>query len=246
MNSRKLSWRLGAMLCGALMLGACEGENLFDNQSNPFIEPDVAVFAPDVVLAGDTVIVSVSATAALNVQKIFVSMRGAFSKDTTIQTAALRSVSGSVKFGLPFIVPDNEIVIAAQSADVSGRLSRVRSDTIQVVGPTGPVNGPTITGLIAPDTTRAGRTVDVRVQAQGSLPINQLTFRFRGAANQTITVPVNNLTNVVSDAQIAVPDGATDNVLTVSVVARYVNGQFSQITPLSEKSITVFPKVTSP
>jgi hypothetical protein len=188
--------------------------------------------------------VSFGATAALNVQKILVSMRGTVSKDTTIATAPTRSAAGSVKVALPFVISSNELIITAQSGDMSGRLSRVEQDTVQVVGPSGPVTQPTITGIIAPDTTRAGRTVDVRAQAQGMLPINQLQFRFRGAANQTLTVPVNNLTSAVADAQIAIPDGATDNVLLITVVARDVNGQFSQLTPASEKSVIVYPKNT--
>jgi hypothetical protein len=245
MNTRKLSWRFGAMLCGAVMLTACEGENLFDNSSNPFIEPDVAIVAPDVALAGDTVIVSVGATAALNVQKIVVSMRGTVSRDTTIVTAPTRSATGSVKVALPFVISSDQLIITAQSSDVSGRLSRLRQDTIQVVGPSGPITQPTVTGIIAPDTTRVGRVVDVRAQATATLPINQIQFRFRGAANQTITVTVPNQTNAVADAQIAIPDG-TDNILTVTVVARDVNGQFSLLTPQAEKTITVFPKLTSP
>lgn len=244
MNSRKLSARLGAVLCGAALLAACEGENLFDNESNPFIEPRISIVAPDVAEAGDTIIVSFGASAALNVQKIVVSMRGTVSKDTTLVTAATRSATGSVKVALPFVISNDQLIVTAQSGDVSGRLSRLEQDTIHVVGPSGPVTQPTITGIIAPDTTRVGRTVDVRAQAQATLPINQIQFRFRGAANQTITVTVPNLTNAVADAQVAIPDGATDNILNVTVVARDVSGQFSLLTPQSEKSITVFPKIT--
>ena len=50
----------------------------------------------------------------------------------------------------------------------------------------------------------------------------------------------------IADAQISIPEGVTDNVLIVSVVARDVNNQFSLLTGASEKTITVFPKVTSP
>jgi len=242
MNSSKLSWRLGALLCGALVLGACEGENLFDSESNPNIEPQVAITAPDVVSAGDTVTVGVSASAALNVQKIVVSVRGTVSKDTVISTSLARSASANVKLALPYVISSNEMIVTAQAADVNGHVSRLRMDTVQVVGPSGPITQPAITGIIAPDTTRVGRTIDVRAQAQATLPINQIQFRFRGAANQTVTVAVPNLTNAIADAQIAIPDGATDNTLTVTVIARDVNGQFSLLTPQSEKSIQVFPK----
>jgi hypothetical protein len=246
MNMRKLGCRFGAVLCGAVMLTACEGENLFDNSKNPFIEPQVEVLAPDVADGGDTILVNVSASAALNVQRMLVSMRGAVSKDTLIITGAVRTASANIKVFVPFVVTSNEIIINAQVADVSGRVSRLLSDTILVVAHTGPVNGPTILGINAPDTTRAGRVVDVRVQAQGSLPINQLQFRFRGAVNQTITVPISNQITAIADAQVTIPDALLDNTLTVSVVARDVNNQFSLLTGVAEKSIQVFPKITSP
>ena len=66
MNSMKLSQRLGALLCGAALLTACDGENLFDNSENPFITPQVQVLAPDVVEAGDSLTVNILASAALN------------------------------------------------------------------------------------------------------------------------------------------------------------------------------------
>jgi hypothetical protein len=246
MNSIKLSQRLGALICATALLTACEGENLFDNSENPFITPHVQVLAPDVVEAGDSIVVNVSASAALNVQRMVLSMRGAVSKDTVITTGGQVSASANVKAIVPYIVSSDMIIVTAQAADIAGRLSSVLTDTIFVVGISGPTNGPVITGIIAPDTTRAGRIVDVRAQAEGALPINQLQFRFRGAANQTITVPVNNLNSVIADAQISIPEGVTDNVLIVSVVARDVNNQFSLLTGASEKTITVFPKVTSP
>jgi hypothetical protein len=132
MKTRKLSFRIGALFCGALVLGACEGENLFDNQSNPFVEPRVEVFAPDFAMAGDTVIVSLTATAALNVQRIAVVLRGAVNKDTLISTGQVRTASAAVKIGVPSLPPSNIVLIAAQAADQSGRLSRQVADTIQV------------------------------------------------------------------------------------------------------------------
>ena len=132
MNSSKLNWRFGAVLCAALMLGACEGENLFDNSSNPFIEPKVELFAPDFAFAGDTVVVSLTATAALNVQRIAVVMRGAVNKDTLINTGAVRTASGAVKLGIPALPPSNMVLISAQAADASGRLSRAATDTVQI------------------------------------------------------------------------------------------------------------------
>jgi hypothetical protein len=130
MSSMKL--RLGAILCGALVLGACDGENLFDSSSNPFIEPTVEVFAPDFALPGDTVIVSLTATAALNLQRISVVMRGAVNKDTLLTTGSTRSTVASVKLAVPTVPPASMVLITAQASDASGRLSRLAVDTVQV------------------------------------------------------------------------------------------------------------------
>ncbi len=132
MNSKNLSWRLGILLGGVVLLAACEGENLFDNQANPFIEPQVELFAPDFAFAGDTIIVNTTATAALNVQRIVVIMRGAVNKDTLINAGNTRTASGALKVGVPAVPASNVILISAQAADASGRLSRQIADTVQI------------------------------------------------------------------------------------------------------------------
>ena len=131
MNTRTTSrWVMAAALCGVVLSAACEGENLFDMQANPNLTPRVEVFAPDFVYAGDTVSVSLSATAALNVQRISVEIRGAVTKDTVITTAAAPCVNAIVMVATPLVLQANMMLINAQVTDVSGRLSRAVADTV--------------------------------------------------------------------------------------------------------------------
>ena len=133
MNMKRTArWSALAALCGVVLLAACGGDNLFDAEQNPYIEPQVDVFAPDFVFAGDTVIVNVTASAALNLQSIAVIMRGAVNKDTLITTGSLRAISSSVKIGVPLVPTSNAVLISAQAADATGRLSRPAADTVQV------------------------------------------------------------------------------------------------------------------
>ena len=81
MNLSYKPWRWGsvALIGGFMLLAACDGENLFDSDQNPFLEPRVSVSGPNGAFAGDTIGISVTASAAVNVQRIDISIRGAVS-----------------------------------------------------------------------------------------------------------------------------------------------------------------------
>ena len=134
MNTKgKSRWAMAAALSGMVLVAACEGSNLFDTQAAQNTEPRVQVFAPASVFAGDTVTVNLSATAPLNIQRIEVSMRGAVTKDTLILTAAVPSMNAVLKVGTPAVLPTDMVLISAQVADLSGRLSRTAADTVMVL-----------------------------------------------------------------------------------------------------------------
>jgi hypothetical protein len=120
-------WRWGAVaLVSAVMLTACDGENLFDSEQNPFLEPRVSVSGPSGAFAGDTIGISVSASAATNVSRIDVAIRGAVNKDTSITPAPAQNVSAIVKVALPEFLADTLVYISAQAADAQGRVSKLR------------------------------------------------------------------------------------------------------------------------
>lgn len=133
MNWTKL-WRGNsvALISGFVLLTACGGENLFDADQNPFLEPRVSVSGPSGALAGDTITIAVSASAAINIQRIDVSIRGAVSKDTLIAPTPALSVFGSIRVGIPAVLTDTLIFVAAQAVDARGRASKVSMDTLTV------------------------------------------------------------------------------------------------------------------
>jgi hypothetical protein len=134
MKTKKISrWGIAAALCGVALVAACEGENLFDADSNPFIEPRVSLFAPVFAEPGDSVTVSLQASAALNLQSIAFVARGAVTKDTLIITPAARAATGSVKLGIPASPATSTVVVSAVAIDARGQASTAATDTVLIV-----------------------------------------------------------------------------------------------------------------
>lgn len=221
MNSMK-PWRWGALALVAVMLTACDGENLFDSDQNPFVEPRVSVSGPDGAFAGDTVAISVSATAATNVSRIDVSIRGAANKDTSITTTPAQSVSAVVKVALPAILTDTLLYVTAQASDAQGRVSKVRADTLVVLGP------PSIVSVERPDSLTAGSTVTLRVRAFGSRRITQLDIAARGALNRDTAIVISPPQNdVTRDITFTIPSSPADTMLRLGISARDISGLVS-------------------
>lgn len=230
-----------AFVAGLLFLAGCEGENLFDNEQNPFIVPRVAVSAPDFAFAGDTFAVSLTSSAGLGVQQVELSLRGAVNRDTVIISS---TGAATVRIGLPVAVTDTVLIAFAQTVDKTGRRSVVRADTVRIFGPSAPAAAPIVLSIAALDSTRAGRTLDVRADVRGSVPLRSVIFRFRGAADKVETVEVTtNETRVLADASVSIPATATDNFVTVTVVAVDVLGNVSALTAASTKNVLVSPPV---
>ena len=134
MNTKRTSrWALAAALCGAAGLAACGGDNLFDMQANPNVQPTVSVFSPAFVSAGDTFTVNVQATAALNLQSIAVQVRGAVTKDTLIVSAPARTATASLRLTVPAVPTSTSVLINAQAVDVHGQASPQAADTVLVI-----------------------------------------------------------------------------------------------------------------
>lgn len=222
MNLRSLNhwrWGAGTLIGGIVLLVACDGSNLFDSEQNPFLTPQINLSAPSSAFAGDTMVVSVSAASAVNISSIQVSVRGAAQKDTTITVAPARSVSASVRIGLPTILTDTLIFVAAQATDQNGNVSKVRADTVSVLGP------PAIVSVNGPDSLALGATQSISVRAFGSRRISQISFALRGAVTQDTTIfivpPRNDVTQVLA---INVPAVPADTSIRLSVSARDVSG----------------------
>ena len=72
------------LLLSAAILGACEGDNLFDGNADDF-QPVASISAPDQVVAGETIGIRVDGAAASGVAQLSISMRGIVSRDTVIE-----------------------------------------------------------------------------------------------------------------------------------------------------------------
>lgn len=222
MNLTRLStwrWGAGVLLAGIAVLSACDGENLFDTDNNPFITPQIQISAPDGAFAGDTIGIAVSATAAVELATIAVSIRGAITKDTTIITASERSVSALVKVALPEILTDTLIFISAIATDRNGNVSRVRADTVSVLGP------PAIVSVTGADSLSPGQTATLRIRAFGTRRITQMDITMRGAVNRDTTIFIVPAVNDASvNLPITIPAAPTDTSVRVTIVARDVTG----------------------
>ena len=231
MNLTRLStwrWGAGALLASIVVLVACDGENLFDTDNNPFITPQIQVSAPDGAFAGDTIGIAVSATASVELATIAVSIRGAITKDTTVITASQRSVSALVKVGLPAILTDTLIYISAIATDRNGNVSKVRADTVSVLGP------PVIVSVNGPDSLSLGTTSTLQIRAFGSRRIAQFDVAMRGAVNRDTTIFVSPPQNDATvNLGLSIPAAPSDTSVRVTIVARDATGLASAPTTVN-------------
>jgi hypothetical protein len=225
MNLNRMSrWRLGAgaLLTGIVLLVACDGSNLFDNEQNPFITPRLTLSVPDGAFAGDTIGIAVSATAANDISSIDISVRGAVSRDTTL-TVTGRSVSATFKVALPEILTDTLLFVTAVARDINGNVSRTRTDTVSVLGP------PSIISVNGPDSLSLGATQTITVRAFGARRIAQFDVTVRGALNEDRTIsvvpPLNDVTQAIS---FQIPAAVPDTALRISIVAKDITGLSSR------------------
>jgi hypothetical protein len=204
------------------LLVACDGSNLFDNEQNPFITPRLTLSVPDGAFAGDTIGIAVSATAANDISSIDISVRGAVSRDTTL-TVSGRSVSANFKVALPEILTDTLLFVTAVARDVSGNVSRTRTDTVSVLGP------PSIISVNGPDSLSLGATQTITVRAFGARRIAQFDLTIRGALveDRTISVvpPLNDVTQAIS---FQIPAAVPDTSLRITIVAKDITGLSSR------------------
>jgi hypothetical protein len=106
MNLKMLGRRSATtLLAGLIVVLACDGENLFDPDQNPFLEPSVVVSAPASAFAGDTIDISIEANASGSVARIDVSFTGAVTRDTAIIPTPAAEISTILEAALPLKLP---------------------------------------------------------------------------------------------------------------------------------------------
>ncbi|MEX0892050.1 MAG: hypothetical protein WEB88_07750 [Gemmatimonadota bacterium] len=220
---------LAASALSALMvLGACDGDNLFSGDS-PTLQPRIVeVAGPGSAVAGDTIGIRVTAAAPREVTEINFSVSGAFSRDTLITIASPASqVTELISLALPTTVQDSILVVQASAVDRIGAVSRIYTDTVIVVGP------PAVQVVGAPDSARVGTAFTFTITASGGRPISTLLVSASGAFTEDQTITISPSSRTVSrEVTLSVPDVVQDTVLRLAVAARDESGLTSPATVL--------------
>ena len=205
--------------------------------------PTATLTAPPSASPGGNLLLSVRATAMRQVASIRLELRGAVNRDTTIAiNPPQSSVTRDVSILLPGDITDPTLTVRAFAIDRAGVVSSaaVATSTATVNIPLG---APVIVSLTSADSTRGGRTFDVRVVARGIRPLTRIDVKFRGAVDQEFSFPVTpNRNEVTQDAQVSIPLVVNDTLITVTATAVDVSGAVS---PLSSRTARV-RDVTAP
>lgn len=165
-----------ALLTGALVIGACEGDNLWSGNSESAQPKVVGIVAPSPVYPGDTIQVQVSAYGSRQIASIQLSLGGAVTRDTSVTIASpSASVVASVSLALPNFFTDTLLLIRAVAYDKTGAASRMRSDTSTAVAP------PAVADFSGPDSVRAGQPLALSVHAVGVRPITKVHVWLKSA-----------------------------------------------------------------
>ncbi|HEY0304218.1 MAG TPA: hypothetical protein VGC44_04555 [Longimicrobiales bacterium] len=179
-------WGLAAVAAGILVLAACDGTNLFDQDQNPFVEPRVNINAPDTAYTGTTINVVFGAAAPMDVNRIDVSVAGAITIDSTFSPSPADSVNATLAIAVPPTVTVPMLIITAQAYDRQSRASRVRQDTVFIAAAVDTTT-PTVTAT-APAASAAGLVLPIRLVASDNVNLAQIGFAAVNPAGDTIGV----------------------------------------------------------
>jgi hypothetical protein len=190
------------LLC-ATVLGACEGDNLFQggDLTGP---PQVQILsAPGSVQPGQAVDIEVGAVGTEGIDQISIKLSGGVDMDTTLTiTPAVTSVRQIVRMTLPTLVYDTLLQITASARDQAGE----RVESSQVVPF---VVGPPVVSLVAPLSTWAGALMQVEVNAHAMRMVSEIRVELRGAVVLDTTVALSPQVNVTEYVAIRLPGEVT-------------------------------------
>ena len=192
--------------------------------------PTLTLTAPVSASPGGTLDLRAVAASLRQVSQIRVQLSGAVSRDSVIDISPTRvNVDQPISFRLPGDIQDSTLTVRAFAIDRSGATSPTQTAVVRI-----PLGAPVILSLTTPtDSTRGGRTLDVRVVARGIRPLTRIDVRFRGAvdADRSITISPERL-DVTQDVSVQIPLDVADTTLTISATATDVTGAVSPISSL--------------
>jgi hypothetical protein len=117
------------LLLSALVVSACSGDNLFSGESSA-VRPTANIFAPSIVVSGDTFQVQVFAEAVRGITRIDVGLIGAFFMDTTMfVNGSAINATPVFRFRAPDVFFGDALVVQARVIDRRGLSSAITADT---------------------------------------------------------------------------------------------------------------------
>ena len=201
-----------ALISGAILFGACQGDNLWSGSSETTQPKIVGIAAPAEVYPGDTIPVQVSAYATRQVERIQVSISGAAALDTSVTlTTPAVSVAQTFRLALPGFLSDTTLIIKAVAYDKMGAASRQKTDTARAIAP------PMVIGFSGPDSVRPGSPLRLAMHAVGVRPVTRIRVQLRGAVQKYDSVTILQPRKDVSDT-ITFAIGAAEVVDTAVIV----------------------------
>ena len=200
-------------------VGACEGDNLFSGESSSGRPRVVDIVLPQSIVAGDTVLIRVDATAPRFVDQVLLSLRGAVNRDTAATIDDDKQQASVVfKIAIPNEIQDSLLRVQAQVSDKGGEFSAPAEVVALAFGP------PVVTGVSGPNGVRPGETINIRVTAFGARRVSSIDLSARGAITIDTTVVLSPaVVNANEVITLTLPDVVQDTLITLTATA---NDQF--------------------
>jgi hypothetical protein len=204
-----------AALALVVATGACEGDNLFSGESSSGRPRVIDIVAPQSIVAGDTILIRVDATAPRFIDQVLLSLRGAVNYDSAATIDDDRQQASVVfKVAIPAVIQDSILRVQAQVSDVAGDFSAPVDIAVLAFGP------PVVTSVTGPSGVRAGETINIRVIAFGARRVSRIDLSVRGAISVDTSIVVSpavvNANEVIS---LRLPDVLQDTLITLTATA---------------------------
>jgi hypothetical protein len=238
-RSRRLRHAFAGILAVALVIGACEGDNLFSGDSEASRPRITSISLPQLARAGDTLTVTVGAFAPRLVSTISLALSGAVTRDTTITIdPATQTASGNFKLLLPGLLTDTLITVRLIARDKVGASSEVLTRTLPTVAP------PAIITIESPDSIGVGQPLNLRIRALSMRNITRLLVTLRGAIvkDSTVLVPIP-ANDITQNVVFSLPTFTTDTLLTITVSGVDDRGLVGTATTLTRRIGASPPRV---
>lgn len=186
LRRRSGSARTALLLIGAVLLGACGGDNLFSgpNAKLAQVPPVVtAIDAPAVVDEGASLEVKVRVFSTVGATRVDLKYRGAITEDKSFPVES-RTDTASITavINLPAEVQDSVLVIEATVTDRLDRTSDPVTRSVRVNDKSAPV----VNATVSPNRVSIGDTIRIRVNARDNAGLQSVGYALMTAAGDTV------------------------------------------------------------